>query len=236
MTDSQPWWARPGGAPTPGSPDQGAPQQPGGQQPYWSPNAPSSPPAQGNPYGGSAYGGAPQQQYGQQNPGAGAPPAWQGGGYHQPQAPANPYQPQGYEQQGYGQQGYGQQGYPNQQQYPYQQPTGAPKGKPKWLLIGVPVVVVVLIGGGLLTWLLVGGSKKSLDVNAAQTGVKQILSDPINGYGSNNVTSVNCNDGKNPTVAKGGTFTCKVKIDDNEWNVNVEFTDDEGTYAVDGPR
>ena len=37
-----------------------------------------------------------------------------------------------------------------------------------------------------------------LDVNAAQTGVPQILSDEANGYGAKNVKDVNCNNGARP--------------------------------------
>ena len=46
-----------------------------------------------------------------------------------------------------------------------------------------------------------------LDVNAAQTGVAQILGDETNGYGDKNVSDVKCNDGKNPKVEKGANFT-----------------------------
>lgn len=225
MTGSQPWWARPGGVPTgpgatPETPQVPGPQQgsaPGGQNPYWNPNPASPPPAQGNPYSGNGYG-APQQPYGQPNP---ATPSWQGGGYQQ--APANPYQ---------------QQGYPDQAQYPYPQPGGAgPKAKSssKGLLIGGLIVIAVLVvGGGIAAWMFMGG--KQLDVKQAEAGVAKILTDPVNGYGSNDVSSVECNNGQNPKVAKDGSFTCKVEIGGKIRNVNVEFTDDEGTYAVDGPR
>ena len=52
-----------------------------------------------------------------------------------------------------------------------------------------------------------------LDVNKAQTGVQQILSDEANGYGAKNVKDVKCNGGSDPEVKKGGTFDCTVSID-----------------------
>ncbi|MGV0624895.1 DUF4333 domain-containing protein [Mycolicibacter minnesotensis] len=75
-----------------------------------------------------------------------------------------------------------------------------------------------------------------LDVLEAQDGVRRVLSDPINGYGRDNVTAVRCNDGVNPTVRRGAGFTCAVTIDGVERNVLVEFADDQGTYEVDRPR
>ncbi|BBX30878.1 MULTISPECIES: DUF4333 domain-containing protein [Mycolicibacterium] len=220
MTDPQPWWARPGGAsPAPGD-TPGQPAQPSrGDGPYWNPNPPSAPPAQHNPYG------APQRSYGSPTP---AQTPWQGGS-NQP-GTANPFQAQGYS---------GSQPYPSQPEQPYQGYGGTPqkpKSSSKWLLIGgLAVVAVLIVGGGLLAWSLMG-SGKELDVKQAEAGVQEILSDPINGYGSNDVTAVTCNDGKNPEVETNKSFTCQVEINGTTRNVNVEFTDDEGTYAVDGPR
>ena len=75
-----------------------------------------------------------------------------------------------------------------------------------------------------------------LDVNAAQTGVAQILSDDANGYGAKNVQDVKCNDGKNPEVKKGANFTCDVSIDGTKRQVTVTFQDDNGTYEVGRPK
>ena len=75
-----------------------------------------------------------------------------------------------------------------------------------------------------------------LDVTRASDGVLQILTDPINGYGQNNVTAVLCNNGVNPRVRKGGSFTCVVTVDGAQRRVLVEFSDNAGTYAVDRPR
>ena len=75
-----------------------------------------------------------------------------------------------------------------------------------------------------------------LDVNAAQTGVKQILTDETNGYGAKNVKDVKCNDGQSPTVKKGDTFNCEVSIDGTKRQVTVTFQDDNGTYEVGRPK
>ncbi|ORW14885.1 hypothetical protein AWC18_20245 [Mycolicibacter nonchromogenicus] len=94
--------------------------------------------------------------------------------------------------------------------------------------------------GVLLTLVLrgaVGGSGPvELDVLQAQEGVRQVLTDPINGYGRADVTGVRCNNGVNPTVRRGSSFTCAVVVDGAQRQVLVEFTDDAGTYAVDRPR
>lgn len=75
-----------------------------------------------------------------------------------------------------------------------------------------------------------------LDVNQAQIGVQQVLTDPINGYGRDNVTGVRCNNGVNPTVKAGNSFTCQVSVDGAQRQVTVVFSDDKGTYEVDRPR
>jgi hypothetical protein len=97
------------------------------------------------------------------------------------------------------------------------------------VLAGAMVVVVGLWAVGVF-------ETKVLDVRKAEAGVQQILSDPINGYGANDVTSVTCNDGKNPTIEKGKAFTCEVTLNGVSRRVNVVFKDDAGTYEVDGPR
>ncbi|MGV0770468.1 DUF4333 domain-containing protein [Mycobacterium syngnathidarum] len=98
------------------------------------------------------------------------------------------------------------------------------------------VVAVAVIGVGLWAWSRSDATGTRLDVRQAEAGVAQILSDPINGYGANRVVAVACNDGKNPVVRTGATFTCAVEINDTLRRVIVEFTDNNGTYAVDGPR
>ncbi|MEW2483330.1 DUF4333 domain-containing protein [Mycobacterium sp. NPDC049093] len=117
-------------------------------------------------------------------------------------------------------------------------PRPEPTRPDRRLLIGavVAVVAVAVIGTGLWAWSRADTNSTRLDVHQAESGVAQILSDPINGYGANRVVAVACNNGRNPVVRAGATFTCAVEINDTLRRVIVEFTDDNGTYAVDGPR
>lgn len=213
-------------------------QQPAWQQPpaytpqqYPQYQQPTQPPT----YSPQQY---PQDQYGQQptqyDPAAYPPPGQYGqpGGY-----------PQQYGQQGaYGQQPtqYGQQ--PGQYgQYPgFQQPGSEEGSKKSMALIGGVVGGLVLL---VLVVVAVMGFWKpgffvttKLDVNAAQTGVEQILTDETNGYGAKNVNDVTCNNGVSPTVKKGDTFTCEVSIDGTKRQVTVTFQDDDGTYEVGRPK
>jgi hypothetical protein len=106
------------------------------------------------------------------------------------------------------------------------------------------VVAIVLVGGLALVgglWFTgffdsITGTGNVLDVKKAEAGVQQILSDPVNGYGVNDVTSVKCNGGKDPQVEAGKGFTCDVVINGAQRQVQVVFRDDAGTYEVDGPR
>jgi len=77
---------------------------------------------------------------------------------------------------------------------------------------------------------------KQLDVAKAQQGVAEILSDPINGYGAEQVSQVSCNGGTNPPIADGRTFSCKAVIDGGAYDVTVTFKGNDGTYEVDWPR
>jgi hypothetical protein len=97
-------------------------------------------------------------------------------------------------------------------------------------------VTVAVIGAGLWAWSRADTNGTRLDVRQAEAGVAQILSDPINGYGANRVVAIACNNGRNPVVRAGATFTCAVEINDTLRRVIVEFVDNNGTYAVDGPR
>ncbi|OOK65232.1 hypothetical protein BZL29_7979 [Mycobacterium kansasii] len=76
---------------------------------------------------------------------------------------------------------------------------------------------------------------EQLDVRAAQAGVAHVLSDPA-GYGAKNVSDVTCNDGRNPTISQGGTFTCQVTIDHIKHQFLVTFTDDAGSYEISAPK
>ncbi len=76
---------------------------------------------------------------------------------------------------------------------------------------------------------------KQLDISAAQAGVTHVLSDS-NGYGARNVSDVRCNDGHNPTIVQGGTFTCQATIDRIKHQFVATFTDDAGSYEISTPK
>ncbi|HEU4361696.1 MAG TPA: DUF4333 domain-containing protein [Mycobacterium sp.] len=77
---------------------------------------------------------------------------------------------------------------------------------------------------------------RELDIKQAQVDVQRVLTDPIDGYGRHNVTNVWCNNGVNPTVRAGDSFTCQVTVDGAQRQVTAVFSDDAGTYEVDRPR
>lgn len=225
---TQAWSGQPpqsGGAPSPG--EQPAWQQPAYQQPQAPQQYPQyqqpayNPPPQGDQYGQQPTAYAPQgyPQYGQQQPGQpyGQPP------YGQPQQP------------------YGQPGQYDQQQYSPYGPTGTEEGSKKSLavigtVVGLLVAVIVAVVLVLGFWKPGFFVTTTLDVDAAQTGVQQILTDEANGYGATNVRDVQCNDGVSPVVKKGDTFTCQVSIDGTKRQVTVTFQDDNGTYEVGRPK
>ena len=236
--------------------------QPPSDPPAWQqPPAQDQPPAEAPAWGQPpAY---PQPQYpGYQQPaqpGYQPPPQYPGGDQYGQQPTA--YGPSSYPQSTppgqYGQPT--QYGQPAQQptqygQYsPYQQPgaegqqfspygsTTSEAGSKKSLgvilgVLGVLLVVVVAVVGILGFWKPGWWVETQLDVNAAQSGVAQILSDEANGYGAKNVEDVKCNDGQNPTVEKGANFNCEVSIDGTKRQVTVTFQDDDGTYEVGRPK
>ena len=103
------------------------------------------------------------------------------------------------------------------------------------IAVGVVVVVeAVGLGIGLSKLGLV--EDKVLDVSRVQAGVQRILVDPIDGYGATNVTSIVCNNGKNPVIQKGASFVCEVVVNGRKRVVTAVFQDDNGTYEVDRPR
>ena len=175
----------------------------------------------GQPYPGQY--GQPGQQYGQPGAQYGQP----GQQYGQPGQYGQPDQ--------YGQQP-GQYG-----QFPqYGQPAAEEGSKRSLAVIGG---VIGLLAAIIVAVVLVMGFWKpgffvttKLDINAAQTGVQQILTDEANGYGAKNVKDVKCNDGASPTVKKGDTFNCEVSIDGTKRQVTVTFQDDKGTYEVGRPK
>lgn len=102
------------------------------------------------------------------------------------------------------------------------------------LIAAAAVLALVVIGVG--AWLLAFQRGAVITVEQAEAGVRGILTDPINGYGANTISAMQCNDGKDPSAGSGDSFTCEVEIDGAMRQVYVEFIDDAGTFAVDGPR
>lgn len=100
-------------------------------------------------------------------------------------------------------------------------------------VIAIAAAVVVIVFG---LSRIDGITGKALDVSKAEAGVQRILLDPNDGYSATNVSDVVCNDGDNPAIKKGASFTCQVVVDGRKRQVLVVFTDDNGTYEVDRPR
>jgi Domain of unknown function (DUF4333) len=214
-------------------------QQPApGQDPAWQQQPPAYSPQQYPGYqqpGQQPY--QPTQQY---------PPTEQQYG----QQPGQDYAQQGYPQYGqqpgqpgqYGQQPgqYGQQ--PGQYgQYPQFGSTESPEGSKRSLalvggIIGLLAAIVVAVVAVMGFWKPGFFVTTKLDVDAAQSGVQQILTDESNGYGAKNVKDVKCNDGQSPTVKQGDTFDCEVSIDGTKRQVTVTFQDNDGTYEVGRPK
>ncbi len=167
---------------------------------------------------------------------------WQPPAYTQPTAPypsAPPYpsaasrypQPEQY-------------GQPTQYgQYP-QQPGqyGRPGQGDKRSTVVIGTVVAAFLGIIAVVVLVLGFWKPGffvttrLDVDKAQAGVQQILTDQTNGYGAKNVKDVKCNNGQSPVVKQGDTFNCEVSIDGTKRQVTVTFRDNSGTYEVGRPK
>ena len=170
------------------------------------------------------------------------PPAYQQRAYQQPayqpaqQPPPQPGQQSHYYPQ-YAQQP-GQYGYPGPYGAKPGDAAGAPNQSKRWLLITGGVLLGAIVALALVLGLLGFGAfnRQVLDVNKAQEAVKRVITDPTAGYGVDNVTDVNCNNGDNPSAKKGDTFTCQVTVDGKKRHVTAVFIDDNGTYEVDRPR
>jgi hypothetical protein len=132
----------------------------------------------------------------------------------------------------------GQYGYPGPYGAKPANAAGAPNQSKRWLLITGGVILGVIVALALVLGLLGFGAfnRQVLDVNKAQEAVKRVITDPTAGYGVDNVTDVNCNNGDNPSAKKGDTFTCQVTVDGKKRHVTAVFIDDNGTYEVDRPR
>jgi Domain of unknown function (DUF4333) len=226
----------------PPSSDQGSTAQPSWQPPaytpqqypqYQQPGPPSYPPTQSytqptqtGDYNQPTYQQPTQYgQYGQQQPQYGQPGQYgqQPGQYTQPGQYGQPPQ-------------YGQPG----QYAAYTEPGVDKESKRSLGLIGailgvlaaIIVAAVLVLGFWKPGWFMT----TKLDVNKAQAGVQQVLTDETNGYGAKNVKDVKCNNGQSPTVKKGDTFNCEVSIDGTKRQVTVTFQDDSGTYEVGRPK
>lgn len=209
----QPWWTRPGGAPAPGAPPRSAPRHggpPPPRQPY--PPAPQPYPPHQQPY--PPRPGYPPRPQHVPPPPPQYPP--------QPQRPAPVIDPNRYTLPP---------GTPSSHRAPSKR-SGPDK---RALLIGA-AVAVALVAVGVGVWQFLFRDTTVINVEQAEAGVREILTDPINGYGTNSISALRCNDGKDPSAAKGDSFTCAVEIDGTVRHVYVEFQDDNGTFAVDGPR
>jgi hypothetical protein len=120
-------------------------------------------------------------------------------------------------------------------------PDGAPKKGSKRstaILVTLGILVVAIVAAVAITGFWKPGYfvTTKLDVNKAQQGVQNILTDQVNGYGVKDVKDVKCNKGQNPTVKKNDTFTCDATIDGQHKQVTVTFQDDSGTYEVGRPK
>lgn len=194
------------------------PSYPGSDSGYSSsaPTSYSSTPQYGTPTGDY---GTPGAQYGSSYPGTDQySQQGQYGQYGQP--PGQPGQPGQY---GPGQFGQG-------------EPQKSGSGKAIVAVLGVLAVVIIAAVAVTGFWKPGFFVTTQLDINKAQEGVQAILEDETNGYGAKNVSDVVCNDGNNPEVKKGDTFTCQVSIDNTHREVTVTFLDDEGKYEVGRPK
>jgi hypothetical protein len=183
---------------------------------------------------------------GQQEPGqqSAETPWWQQVSRRTPSPPSYPAEPQRppYQQPAYPpvQQPAQQAGRPGPYYPPQyaQQPAAQPKHLMRWLLIAGGLLVGAIAAVVAVLGLLAVGAfgRQVLNVSKAQEAVKQVITDPITGYGIANVTDVRCNNGRNPIAKKGASFTCDVTVDGKKHQVRAVFIDDNGTYEVDRPR
>lgn len=75
-----------------------------------------------------------------------------------------------------------------------------------------------------------------LDVTIAQRSIEQLLADQANGYGLSAVSDVTCNNGQNPTVRAGATFTCTLRVGGTPRQLTVTFDNSSGDYTVSPPQ
>ncbi|WP_142277979.1 DUF4333 domain-containing protein [Mycobacterium avium] len=100
------------------------------------------------------------------------------------------------------------------------------------VIVSVALVAVVIVRAGPVKSLLAD----NLDVAATQAAVQGVLTDSTTGYGLHDVKDVTCNNGVNPVIAKGATFTCEFTIDGHQLQAKMTFLDSAGTYSVGRPQ
>lgn len=109
-----------------------------------------------------------------------------------------------------------------------------------WLWAVFALSAVVLSAAAVLLVTRAGPIKSltadKLNIQAAQAGVLDVLTDPTAGYGLARVDDVICNHGVDPTIFKGTTFTCELTINGHKAQATVTFVDDHGTYSVGRPE
>jgi len=94
--------------------------------------------------------------------------------------------------------------------------------------IGAAVVIAAILLITAFAW--PGWAPKSLDQNAVQDGVKQVLTKD---YQATDVSNVSCPSGQ--SVKKGSSFSCSVTVGGQKQQVKVTILDDDGKYEVSRP-
>lgn len=117
-------------------------------------------------------------------------------------------------------------------------PAASERRSPVWWRVTAAAGAAVVIGGVAAGVSLSESSRtpRVLDIAAAERQVELIVREPLEGYGAATVTAVSCNNGVNPTIQKGATFSCDAVVDGTPRQIAVVFQDDAGTFAVDRPR
>lgn len=110
----------------------------------------------------------------------------------------------------------------------------------RWLIplvVGAVIVPVALMAVVILRACPVKSLlADKLDVAATEAGVKSVLTDPTTGYGLHDVKDVTCNNGVNPVISKGATFTCEFTVGGHQLQAKMTFLDSAGTYSVGRPQ
>lgn len=109
------------------------------------------------------------------------------------------------------------------------------KSKP-FLIAGAVVAVLLVVIVGVLIAIGANQDVKKIAVADVQTEVQQVLVDRVTGYSSGDITDVKCNNGQDPTVKNGGSFTCNVTVRGKPHELTVTFKDANGTYEVGLPQ